>query len=102
MTPVGKHCGLLLVGFVGFTGVSTVKVAELVVVPLPAIVIATVPVVPAPTTATICVPVLDTIEETGVPPIVILAAVAPVKSVPLIVIVEPVQPFVFPKLFMCK
>ena len=60
----------------------------------------TVPVVPNPTTATITVPVLEVIEETAVPPILTLAAVAPVKLVPLIVIDEPTHPIDDPKLVM--
>jgi hypothetical protein len=70
---------------------ANVKVPELV--PVPELVITeTVPVVPEPITATICEPVLDVMEETAVPPILTFAAVAPVKFVPLIVMVDPGQP----------
>ena len=103
VTPVGKHCGLLLVGLPGLAGQGlTVNVAALVVVPIPTIVMETVPVVPDPITATICVPVFDVIDVTGVPPIVIFAAVAPVKSVPFIVIEDPTQPLAAPKLVIFK
>ena len=53
---------------------------------------APVPVVPAPMTATIVLPSFDIIEATGVPPIFTLAAVAPNKLVPVIVIFEPTHP----------
>ena len=63
----------------------------LVAVP-PLVVTLTVPVVPAPTTATIVVPLFDVIEDTAVPPIFTFAAVAPVKFVPVIVMLDPTQP----------
>jgi hypothetical protein len=69
----------------------TVKVPILVAVP-PAVVTLTVPVVPTPITATSVVPLFEVIEETGVPPILRLAAVAPIKFVPVIVIFEPTHP----------
>ena len=48
--------------------------------------------VPPPTTTSIEVPLLEIMDETGVPPIRTFAAVAPVKLVPVIVIVVPGQP----------
>ena len=75
----------------------TVKVS--VPVPVtPFIVTATVPVVPVPITATICEAVFVVIEVTAVPPIFTLAAVAPAKFVPFIVIEDPAQPEELPKL----
>ena len=50
--------------------------------------------VPAPTTATNEVPVFEVIDETGVPPTFTLAAVVPVKFVPIIVIEVPGHPVV--------
>ena len=70
----------------------TVKVDELVPVPHPLLTL-TVPVVPLPITATRVVPLFEVIEVTGVPPICTLAAVAPSRLVPVIVIVVvPAQP----------
>ena len=70
---------------------------ELPLVPVPpGVVTLTVPVVPVPTTAKIWLAVIDVIELTAVLPIV--TAVAPVKFVPFIVIVEPTQPEVGVKL----
>ena len=54
----------------------------------------TTPVVPAPTVAVIWVAVFVKIPATAVPPIRTLAAVAPVRFVPLIVIVDPGHPLV--------
>ena len=75
---------------------TTVKVSIDVAVP-PAVVTETVPVVPVPITATSTVPELEVIEVTAVPPIVTVAAVAPVKLVPLMVIDVPTQPLADPK-----
>jgi hypothetical protein len=52
----------------------------------------TVPVLPLPTTATICEPEFEVMDDIAPPPIVIFAAVRPVKFVPLIVIVDPGHP----------
>jgi len=76
----------------GVGGESNVKFEPLVAVP-PVRDTETAPVVPPPVTATICVAFTEVIDATAVPPIVTLAAVAPVKFVPLIVIVAPGQPF---------
>lgn len=46
------------------------------------------------------VPVFDTTLETGVPPIVILGAVAPKRLVPFIISCPPGQPDIDPKLVM--
>ena len=46
------------------------------------------------------VPEFEVIDETAVPPTFTLAAVAPVKFVPLIVMEEPAQPLEDPKLVM--
>lgn len=69
------------------------KVSALVAVPAP-VVTETVPVVPEPITAIKTVPVFEVIELTAVPPIVTLAAVAPVRFVPFIVIELPAQPLI--------
>jgi hypothetical protein len=68
-----------------------VNVPELVAVP-PAVVTATVPVVPTPETTTSDVPLLLVIDATEVPPILTFVAVAPVRFVPVIVMVVPGQP----------
>ena len=66
----------------------------------PGVVTDTVPEVPLPNTTIICVPLFEVIELTGVPPTVTLAAVAPVKFVPLIVSDVPAQPDNEPKLLI--
>ena len=77
-------------------GVLTVNVVGLLVAVPEAVVTVTKPVVPAPITAVICVLVNDVIEVTEVPPIFTLAAVIPIKLVPLITIEFPGQPLVEP------
>lgn len=100
VTPDAKHCGELLVGFPGLAGNGfTVKVAAEVALP-PGVVTSTVPVVPAPITAMICVPVLEVMDVTAVPPILTFAAVAPVSPVPFMVIESPTHPLVVPRLVM--
>lgn len=69
----------------------------LVTVP-PAVTTCTVPEVPEPTTTVNTVPVLETIDETAVPPIVTFDATTPDKLVPLITKLEPTQPLEDPKL----
>jgi hypothetical protein len=68
-----------------------VKLLELVPVPYE-VVTETVPVVPDPTTTVIEAPLFEVIDVTAVPPILTLAAVAPVRLVPLMVNVDPTQP----------
>ena len=98
VTPGDVHCGELLVGAGGFAGnESTVNVPGLVAVP-PPVVTVTLPVVPEPITAIICVDVKDVMDVTAVPPIFTLAAVIPMKLVPLMVMVDPVHPLAVPKL----
>ena len=77
----------------------TVKVPALVPVP-PLVVTVTFPVVPAPITATMVVPLFETIELTGVPPIFTDKAKAVVKPVPFMVIFVPTHPIDDPKLVM--
>ena len=78
-------------GEAGTAGESNVKFVALLPVP-PVRVTETAPVLPPPVTATICVAVIDVIEDTATPPICTLAAVAPVKPVPSMVMVAPGQP----------
>jgi hypothetical protein len=78
---------------------NTENVAALVAVPL-GVVTLTVPVVPLPMVATIWEPLFDRMAVTGVPPILTLAAVAPVNAEPLMVIEVPVHPPEAPKLVM--
>ncbi|HAO04841.1 MAG TPA: hypothetical protein DCQ15_09200 [Chitinophagaceae bacterium] len=77
------------VGPAGVAGVAfTVTVAALFAVP-PGVVTLTIPVVPAPTITVMADPVLEAIDATGVPPMVIDEA--PDKLLPLIIKDEPVQ-----------
>ena len=88
-------------GEVGVAGVAgeafTVTDDALLAVP-PGVVTLTVPVVPDPTITVILVPLLETTDATGVPPIVITDA--PDKLVPLIIKDEPVQTVVAERLLM--
>lgn len=86
---VGATDGSLTVNTVGL----------LVAVPEPVITV-TKPVVPVAITAVIWVLVKEVIEVTAVPPILTLAAVIPIKFVPLITIKFPGQPLVEPRLVM--
>ena len=70
---------------------NTVNGKALVPVPLEVVTL-TNPVVPLPMVATISVPVFESKAVTGVPPIRIFAAVAPVKKEPLMVMELPTQP----------
>lgn len=72
-------------------GAERVKVTDDVAVP-PGVVTETVPVVPLPTTAVILVALATLNDVTGVPPR--LTAVAPVKLVPVMVMVAPTVPLV--------
>lgn len=80
---VGATDGWLTVNVVGL----------LVAVPEPVVTV-TKPVVPVPITAVIWVLVKEVIEVTAVPPILTLAAVIPIKFVPLMTIEFPGQPLV--------
>jgi hypothetical protein len=70
---------------------------ELVAVP-PAVTTCIVPDVPDPTTTVNTVPVLETMDDTAVPPIVTLDAETPDKLVPLITKLVPTHPIEEPKL----
>ena len=83
---------------VGIEGVLfTVKLAELVAVP-PEVVTETVPVVPEPTVTVSTVPVLETMADTAVPPIVTLEVDTPERLVPFITRLLPAQMLDEPKL----
>lgn len=96
-----KQMDVIPVILVGATdGSLTVNtVGLLVAVPEPVVTV-TKPVVPVPITAVIWVLVKEVIEVTAVPPILTLAAVIPIKFVPLITIEFPGQPLVEPRLVM--
>lgn len=96
-----KQMDVIPVMLVGATdGSLTVNtVGLLVAVPEPVVTV-TKPVVPVPITAVIWVLVKEVIEVTAVPPILTLAAVIPIKFVPLITIEFPGQPIVEPRLVM--